>query len=168
QTKMKKLIISSLFMFFAATTVLKAGVTTFTKDDGGSEKIASTVLRHFGYTFYRASDVTWTINKTYQKATFILNGKPTYAIYDLENKFLVATQLVETKELPEKAQAELTTKFVDYKVANVLKVIARPTDYQLQDDTNAYWVDLTSKADHLIAIAFPGSDFNIVKAEKIK
>jgi hypothetical protein len=50
----------------------------------------------------------------------------------------------------------------------VLKVIARPADYNLQDDTNAYWVDLTSKENHLIAIAFPDTDLNIVKSEKIK
>ena len=165
---MKKLIISSLFMFFAATTILKADSITFKKDDGGSEKIASTVLQHFGYTFYRASEVNWTINKSYQKATFVLNGKTTYALYDLDNKFLVATQLVEVKDLPTKAKEELTSEYSTYKVANVLKVIARPTDYNLQDDTNAYWVDLTSKTDHLIAIAFPGSDLNLVKSEKIK
>ena len=61
---MKKLIISSLFMFFAATTILKADSITFKKDDGGSEKIASTVLQHFGYTFYRASEVNSLLNGT--------------------------------------------------------------------------------------------------------
>nr|MBC7614304.1 hypothetical protein [Pseudopedobacter sp.] len=165
---MKKLIISSLFMFFAATTILKADSITFKKDDGGSEKIASTVLQHFGYTFYRASEVNWTINKSYQKATFLLNGKATYALYDLDNKFLVATQLVGSNDLPTKAQKELISEYSTYKVANVLKVIARPTDYNLQDDTNAYWVDLTNQTSRLVAIAFPGSDLNLVKSEKIK
>ncbi len=165
---MKKLIISSLFMFFAATTILKADDSTIKKDDGGSEKIASSVLQHFGYTFYRASDINWTVSKTYQKATFLLAGKTTYAIYDLNNKFLVATQLADIKELPTKAQEELTANYAAYKVANVLKVISRPADYNLQDDTNAYWVDLTGNSEHLIAIAFPGSYLSLVKSEKVK
>lgn len=162
---MKKLIISSLFIFFAATTVLRAD-TNIVKFDGGSEKISSSVLQHFGYTFYRASDVNWTVNSSYQKATFILNGKTTYALYDLSNKFLVATQLANVSDLPAAAQETLKKDYADYQTDNILKVVSRPADYQMEDDTNAYWLDLSKGNEHVIAIVFPKSDLRVVKTEK--
>ncbi len=163
---MKKLIISALFILFTATTLVQASDRDLKKDDG-IEKVSSNVLRHFGYTFYRATNVSWTVNKTYQKATFLLNGKTTYAIYDLDNNFLVATQLTETSELPAKTQESLKADYGNYKVANILKVIERPANYQLSDDTDSYWLDLVNEKEHVIAIAFPNTKITTVKVEQL-
>ncbi|MEO5912438.1 MAG: hypothetical protein ABIP95_16250 [Pelobium sp.] len=162
---MKKLIISSLFLYFATTTLLIAKDKDVKREDG-IENVSSNVLQQFGYNFYKASNISWTVNKTYQKATFLLNGKTTYAIYDLENKFLVSTQLIEVSELPEKVQESLSKEYKEYKILNVLKVVSRPSDYQFQDDTNAYWIDLSSKDQHLFAVSLSGISLTVVKTEK--
>ncbi|TKB96354.1 hypothetical protein [Pedobacter cryophilus] len=164
---MKKLIISSLFIFLATSASIKANTKVVIKDNG-IESIASDVLRQFGYSFYRATNVNWTINNTYQKATFLLNGKVTYALYDLNNRFLVATQLTNVSELPERVKASLTSEYAAYKVTNVLKVIERPSDFQYDDDTNSYWLDLVSEKQHLVAIAVTNSSINIVKKENVQ
>ena len=164
---MKKLIISSLFIFLASSASIKASNKVLVKDNG-IENIASDVLRQFGYSFYRAINVNWTINNTYQKATFLLNGKVTYALYDLNNRFLVATQLTDVSELPEKLKVNLSSEYAAYKVANILKVIERPSDFEYVDDTNSYWLDLVSEKQHLVAIAVTNSSINIVKKENVQ
>jgi hypothetical protein len=164
---MKKLILNSLFIFLIAVSSVKAD-TKLAKVDDGIEKISSDVLRHFGYSFYRASNISWTINNAYQKATFMLNGKTTYALYDLSSRFLVATQLTEVGDLPEKIKENLKKDFADYKVGNILKVIERPGDYQFEDDTNAYWLDLNSKTEQVVAVSLNSSSLSIVKTLKLK
>lgn len=164
---MKKLILNSLFIFLIAATSVKAH-TIPAKVDDGIEKISSDVLRHFGYSFYRASNTIWTTNSTYQKATFTLNGKTTYALYDLKSRFLVATQLTTINELPERVKENIKKDFTDYQVTNILKVIERPSDYQFEDDTNAYWIDLNNGAEQVVAVCLNNSDISIVKSSKLK
>lgn len=162
---MKKFIIYSLFIFVLANPLfLNAG--ELTKRDDVIERISSNVLQHFGYTFYRAKNVSWTINNTYQKATFTLNDKVTYAIYDLKNNFLVATQTVTVNELPEKSKLILEKNYTDYKPVNILKIVARPADYELEDDTNSYWLELINDKESLIAVTLPQFDVSVVKREK--
>lgn len=163
---MKKIIILSLFVFLTASITAKASNTIVLKE-GGIESISSEVLKQFGYTFYRATEVNWTINNTYQKATFMLNGKVTYSLYDLNNKFLVATQLTNTSELPVRVTQDLAKNYADFKVVNVLKVLERPSDYNMEDDTNSYWIDLTNQDQHLVAVAISNSSINVVKREKV-
>lgn len=162
---MKKFIIHSLFILALATPFISKADEFFAKDDA-IEKISSNVLQHFGYTFYRAQNVTWSINKDYQKATFILNSKVTYAIYDLNNNFLVATQVASVDELPEKSKLSLEQNYADYKTVHVLKIVSRPLNYELEDDTDAFWVELQKGQENLVAVAFPNSDLNVVKKEK--
>ena len=164
---MKKIIILSLFVFLTASITAKASNTIVLKE-GGIESISSEVLKQFGYTFYRATEVNWTINNTYQKATFMLNGKVTYSLYDLNNKFLVATQLTNTSELPVRVTQDLAKNYADFKVVNVLKVLERPSDYNMEDDTNSYWIDLTNQDQHLVAVAISNSSINVVIREKVK
>ena len=163
---MKKIIILSLFVFLTASITAKASNTIVLKE-GGIESISSEVLKQFGYTFYRATEVNWTINNTYQKATFMLNGKVTYSLYDLNNKFLVATQLTDASELPVKVTQDLAKNYADFKVANILKVLERPSDCNMEDDTNSYWIDLTNQDQHLVAVAISNSSINVVKREKV-
>lgn len=164
---MKKSIILSLFVFLSASITVKANHASVSKE-GGIESISSDVLKQFGYTFYRATEVTWTINNTYQKATFMLNGKVSYSLYDLNNKFLVATQLTNSNELPAKITQDLAKNYADFKIVNVLKVLERPTDFNMEDDTNSFWIDLINKDQHLIAVAISNTSISIVKREKVQ
>lgn len=164
---MKKLFISSMFIFFTLTMVASASTKTSRVDDD-KEKISTPVLQQFGFTFYNAKNVNWSFSQNYQKASFDLDGKKTFAFYDLENNFLVSTQLVDFSDLPQKAKEEILKSYKDYTSIDVLKVIARPIDYQLEDDTNAYWLKITNNESCVIGLIFPNSKLNIVKTEKIK
>lgn len=163
---MKKLIIYSLFLLVATTTFANAASMAI-RDEDNIEKVSSNVLQHFGYTFYRATDVKWEINKNYQKAIFKLEGKQTHAIYDLNNNFLVATQIASINDLSNKAKESLAKNYADYKTKVVLRVIARPSNFQYNDDTSALWVELVSKDKYLVAVAMPNADLSIVKSEKV-
>ncbi|MFC5284177.1 hypothetical protein [Pedobacter alpinus] len=162
---MRNLIIYSLFVLALANPIVSKANNLLIKDDA-IENISSNVLQHFGYTFYRAKDVKWSINETYQKATFTLNDKVTYAIYDLNNTFLVATQVATIDELPEKSKISLEKDYSNYKTVHILKIVARPTNYELEDDTNNYWIEMTSSTESLVAVTRPKSELNIVRKEK--
>ncbi|OAQ42193.1 hypothetical protein A5893_03505 [Pedobacter psychrophilus] len=164
---MKKLFISSIFVFLSATMVVNASVKNLKTDDD-KEKISTPVLQQFGYTFYNAKNVSWTFNEKFQKATFYLDGKKTFAIYDLDNNFLVATQLSAINDLPEIAKKDLAKNYSDYTINNILKVVSRSLNYSSDDDTNSYWIDLSNNETYKVAVVFPNSSLNILKSEKIK
>jgi|GEM_PF-3080675 len=142
-------------------------------DDGSAkavktlESISDNTLRQFGSIFFRASDVKWSMNSSYQKATFKLNGKPSYAIYGYNSQLLVATQTASTEELPAKAQQSLKTNFADFTITKAVKVISRPADYQFNDDTNHYWVSLVNEKKQVILLISPSADITIVSTKAL-
>lgn len=142
-------------------------------DDGSAksvknlESISDNTLRQFGSIFYRASDVKWSINSSYQKATFTLNGKPSYAIYDHGSQLLVATQNVSTEELPSKAQHSLKANYADFKIIKAVKVISRPSDYKFNDDTDHYWVSLVNDNKQVFLLISPSSDITLVSTKTL-
>ena len=160
---MKKLIISSFVLFFAISTISLASPLRNIDDEIVTSRIADNVLQHFGYNFFRASDVSWTVEKEFQKATFKLNGKTSYALYDLEGNFLVATQKCEKSELAPKVQQSLDQEYADYTLVQALKVISRASDYKFADDTNSVWLNLESNGKSLVAIVYPGNTISVVK-----
>lgn len=137
------------------------------KSEIALENITDNTLRQFGSTFYRASDVTWSINKSYQKASFILNGKTSYAIYDQNSQLLVATQNASFEEIPNKAQTSIKSTYANYKVNKAVKVISRPTDYQFNDDTDHYWISLSNDTKELILLISPGADISVVSTKEL-
>jgi hypothetical protein len=161
---MKKLIISSFFLFFAVNTIAFASPVLHTTDEEVvAEKIADNVLQHFGYNFFRASQVSWTVGKDFQKATFKQNGKTTYAIYSLEGNFLVATQKCTIEDLSEKVKAQLEKDYASYNLVQALKVISRAAIYEYSDDTDSIWLDLVSKENSLVVVVSPRNDIAVVK-----
>ncbi len=145
-----------------------------TQADDGSAKATKTLasvsdntLKNFGSIFYRASDVKWTMNNKYQKATFNLNGKPSYAIYDFNSELLVATQAATTEELPVKAQQSLKNNYSNYRVTKAVKVISRPADYKFNDDTDHYWVSMANEEKQVILLISPSADITIVSSKNL-
>lgn len=131
------------------------------------DKIADNTLRHFGSTFYRASDVNWTMNKSYQKASFVLNGKTSTAIYDYDHQLLVATQNVKFDELPLKAQENLKESYKNFRVSKVVKVLNRPSDYQYNDDTNHFWLSLFTDNKEIILMISPNAEISTVSTKAL-
>lgn len=161
---MKKFIILSIASFFiSASSIADDKEKTTSK----TESISDNVLRQFSYNFYRATDVKWAITNNYQKATFSLNGKASYAIFDLQNNFLVATQSVEFANLPAKAQKEINQKFDNCKGLSIVKVLSRPEDYRFNDDTDSYWVSLLHNNQQIILFVSADSEVNVVKTSKL-
>ena len=71
------------------------------------------------------------------------------------------------KDLSAKAQENLEKNYADFKPTAILKVVARPSDFQFDDDTTAFWIELVNKNEHLVAVAMPNADLSIVKKEKV-
>lgn len=131
------------------------------------ENIADNTLRQFSYFFYKATDVKWVSNGNLQKAIFKLDGKESYALYNNQSSFLVATQKAATTELPSKARDYINSNYAEYLVNSAVKVIARPVDYQFADDTNSFWVSLLSHNKQVILLVRPDGSTTVVSNKKI-
>lgn len=160
---MKKVFIISFAAFLMATGV-KADDGT--KGAKAMENVSDNTLRNFGYTFYRATDVSWSITDEYQKATFTQNGITSFAIYDKTGNLLVATQTAKVSEFPARAQEIIESSYKNYKVSNAVKVLARPVDYKYSDDTGSFWVSLVGEGEHIVLLVSPSANVSVVSAKK--
>ncbi len=161
---MKNLLVT-IFVLISASLFADDGKTKFASHV--IEEIADNTLRQFGYSFYKATDVKWVSNSNFQKAIFKLGGKESYAIYNNQSQFLVATQKIESTDLPVKAQDYIKNNYADYVVNSSVKVIARPYDYQYSDDTNSFWVSLLNQNKQVILLIQPDGSSTVVSSTKL-
>lgn len=136
------------------------------KSAAKSSNVAENVLRQFAYNFYNATDVKWNINEKFQTAFFKLNDKPAYALYNLQNEFLVATQIVQTEEFSKAALKSINHTYADAKIQKIVKIISRPADFQFSDDTGSYWVSLISGGKQVILLVSPEDNITTVTSIK--
>lgn len=163
---MKKAFILLFVSIFTITLASKADDASG-KASSSISKISDFTLKQFSSTFYRASDVSWSINKSHQKASFVLNGKTASAIYDTNNEFLVATQNINVNDIPEKAKESIKTTYKNYRIAKAVKVLSRPADYQYTDDTDHLWVSLFVDNKEIILLISPDSYISTVSVKTL-
>jgi hypothetical protein len=137
------------------------------KSTAKSGNVAENVLRQFAYNFYNATDVKWNINEKFQTASFKLNDKPAYALYSLQNEFLVATQIIKTEEFSKTALKNINDTYAGAKIQKIVKIISRPSDFQFSDDTGSYWVSLISGEKQIILLVTPEDNITTVTSIKL-
>jgi len=155
-----------IFLTIATIGLLATGVYAA---DGGKKAdkapaVTYMVQSEFDSTFTDAKDVNWTINSNVQKATFTMNDVKMTAFYDLQGDYLGVTQDVAYSTLDAKAQKEIASKYADYKVGEVIKLIT--ADNQTNSDETIYFVDLTGKSDEVL-VRVTTSD-NVYFFQKVK
>ena len=151
---MKKSIVYLLLFCLVSGAALAA--------DGGKKSsdpvngVSRDALRDFAFQFFDATNVTWKKSNGYQTAVFNLDGKSACAVYGEDGQFLMASEQIAADELPEAVSAEISRKYGEYKVADVVKVLARPAGYAKHNDVGSYWAALR-KGDDVVYLLI-GSD----------
>ena len=108
---MKKLFISGLLMIAVAASSFAAG--------GNETNFAA--KRNFTSQFKHISEVEWKSGENYTKATFVLNGLRTEALYDATGEFIGTNQAVSLDELPVKAKRAFAKKYDGYTVKEAIR-----------------------------------------------
>ena len=148
---MKKLFITTA----AIATLFSASVfADGTKKASTNVNVSYSVLNQFGSDFADAKNVTWTVNRNFQKADFVANDIKMTAFYNLQGEFVALTTSVDAKAIPAKAQAEIAEKYKGYAVNEVL-VIQNNTELNPDADETAYCVDLKSDTKEVLVRITP-------------
>jgi hypothetical protein len=71
--------------------------------------------------FKHASDVTWTSEENYAKATFKWNNISTEAVYTPEGDFIGSMQAITLEELPVNAKRKFAKKYEGYTVKEAIR-----------------------------------------------
>src|ERR1700760_4519369 len=116
---MKKLFITTAIAALFSANVFAADGT---KSETSAARVSYSVATKFTADFANATDVTWTVNKNFQKAEFILNDAKMTAFYNHEGDFVAVTQDVDVKAIPAKAQKEIAADYKGYAVKEVIVV----------------------------------------------
>jgi len=104
--------------FLSALVSIAITVTSFAAE---GNKVSLGVLNDFAYQFKHASDVKWTSEENYAKATFKWNNISTEAIYTSEGDFIGSMQAITLEELPVNAKRKFAKKYEGYTVKEAIR-----------------------------------------------
>jgi hypothetical protein len=105
-------------LFIAALLALTVAGSAFAKD---TKKVNALVVRTFDSEFRKASNVTWTVNEEYVKATFTLNNEKMEAIYNPSGERIGTSRAITIDELPVKTKRAFAKNYGDYAVKEAIE-----------------------------------------------
>ena len=92
------------------------------KKTAPAARVTYTATTQFTSDFADATNVTWSVNKNFQKAVFTLNDAKMTAFYNHDGEFVAVTQDVDVRAIPAKAQKEIAANYKGYAVKEVIVV----------------------------------------------
>ncbi|HVV54952.1 MAG TPA: hypothetical protein VHC47_06500 [Mucilaginibacter sp.] len=151
-------------IFITAATVALFSVSVFA-DGSKKANVSSNVTSQFEANFIDAKNVTWSVDKDFQKADFILNGVKATAFYNHDGDFVALTEDVDAKAVPAKVKAEIAAKYKGFDINGVI-IIQNNTDLNPEADETAYFVDLKSADKELLMKITPSLHLQLAKEIK--
>jgi len=158
---MKKLFITAAIATMFSASVFADG----NKKANNTVNVSYSVLTQFGADFADAKSVTWSVNKNFQKADFVLGDSKMTAFYNFKGEFVALTQDVDAKAIPAKAQAEIAEQYKGYAVNEVI-VVQNNTELNADADETAYFVDLKSDTKEVLVKITPSAHIEFYKEVK--
>jgi len=108
---MKKLFLSLLI----ASTVI---ASAFAKD---TKKVNALVASNFKADFSNASNINWTTNDQYIKASFVLNDEKMEAFYNERGEKIASSKTISIDDLPVKAKRSFAKNYGGYTVKETIE-----------------------------------------------
>jgi hypothetical protein len=158
---MKKLFITAAIATLFSASVFADG----TKKTNTSVNVSYAVVNQFNADFADAKDVTWTVNKNFQKADFIRDNAKMTAFYNLRGEFVAVTQSLDAKAIPAKAQKEIDAEYKGYAVKEVI-VLQNNTELNSDAEETVYFADLKNGTNEVLVRITP--EAHIVFYKQVK
>ena len=146
---MKKIITLIAFALF-----LSAGTYAAT-----NPAIPASVSREFGQHFTRAKEVSWETVKDLYKATFSINGKTLFAVYDNKGDLVAVAHNLSPQNLSANLRKEILTTYADFWITDLFS-------YHSADD-HSLFITLESP-DRITVLQSVGQDTWTVYRSSVK
>lgn len=104
-------------ILFTALVAVSIVSSAFAKDD---KKINYRVLNSFTTEFNEATDINWTSQRNFDKASFNLDGKQLSVFYTTSGEKIGTSQEVSFESLPSKAKKCIAKKYSDYSIKETI------------------------------------------------
>lgn len=142
-------------LFITALLAASVAVSAFASD---ANKINSAAVNNFEVAFKHASDVSWTANKDYLKATFVLNNTRMEALYSPHGDFIGTTKGVTLEELPVNAKRTFAKKYAGYTVKEAIRFEG--------NEEGAYFISADNERESVVLKVSDNSTISIMKYSK--
>jgi hypothetical protein len=120
-------------ILFAILATIGLFTSAFAKDN---PVVSDRVLDAFTADYETATDVSWTSQPQFAKASFTHRGQKVDVFYNYAGEMLATTHTVDFGTLPQKAQQKITSKYAAYTVKEALQFH--------NDSEDCYFVSLTN------------------------
>src|SRR5271154_1803108 len=146
---MKKTILATAMMLMAGLTV------AFAKDDEGvNNQIASS----FHKDFTSATNISWSVQKDFSKATFTMNNQVMFAFYNEDGSLIATARNILSEQLPINLLKSLRKDYGNYWISDLFEMD--------RDGQTSYYVTVESGDETLILKSSGFGDWSIYKKAK--
>ena len=108
---MKKLFIAALMIITVTTSAFATDIT----------KVSANVQKNFKFDYAYASNVNWTVNANYAKASFSENGEAMEVFYEHNGDLIGISRKISLDVLPVSAKRTFAKKYADYTVKEAIR-----------------------------------------------
>jgi hypothetical protein len=157
---MKKLVLSAVIATMISITAFADGVKK-SSTDNGEENVSYTALTQFKSDFGNVSNVTWSVSKISQKATFTQNNTIYTAYYDAIGEYWGLAHDVALNNVEKEVKAKLAKNYAGYDVLSVTRFDSQ------NEDPAVYFINIKNAAQTLV-LTVTSYDGEVKNIEKIK
>jgi hypothetical protein len=115
----------------------------------GDVTVSSRVLDAFKSDFSSATEIAWTANHDYYKASFVFNDQHVSAFYNMDGELMGMTRYIRSLDLPISLQANLKKGYSNYWISDLFEVS--------NHDGTSYYITLEN-ADSKIVLKSSGGE----------
>ncbi len=139
-TTIKKLYKTTIMkkLLFAALLVVSMGSSAF----AGPKKVSTIAKNNFQSEYLQASNVIWSAEEDYSKATFTLNNVRMEAYYEPNGQLIGTSKAITLDQLGVSAKRSLAKKFGSYEIKEAIR-------FESADDS-AYFISAENEKETVV------------------
>jgi hypothetical protein len=122
------------------------------------EEVSPAALASFNSSFKNATEVNWSVNENYFKASFSLNGQFVSAYYDGQGKMIALTRNISSLQLPIALQADLKKDYDAYWISDLTEMAT--------EEGTSYYITLENADTRLVLKSTSNSEWNNFKKQR--
>lgn len=119
----------------------------------GKEVVSSRVLNSFNNDFADAKEVSWTIGKSYYKASFVFNNQHVHAFYHTDGELMGMTRYISSLDLPINLQVDLKKEYNSYWISDLFEVS--------NNEGTSYYITLEDADSKIVLKSTSGDDWTV-------
>ena len=135
--------------------VLTVGTTFAFKN---KEVINKQAQHAFKNEFANATDVAWSVGKSYYKVAFTMDDQKLFAYYNNQGEFIAISRFISSSQLPLKLQTNLKKLHSNYWISDLFEMTT--------NDTTDYYVTFENADTKIVLKSTDGSNWSVYQKSK--